>query len=57
MNLSDIFTLAPKIIPLVPQIEKAIATAQKIIADPDVKAALATAAEIGQIIEQSGIKE
>jgi hypothetical protein len=56
MNLSDIFTLAPKIIPLVPQIEKAIATAQKIMADPDVKAALATAAELGKIIEQSGIK-
>ena len=56
MNLSDIFTLAPKIIPLVPQIEQAIATAQKIMADPDVKAALNTAAELGKIIEQSGIK-
>jgi hypothetical protein len=57
MNLSDIFTLAPKIIPLVPQIEKAIATAQKIMADPDVKDALATAAELGKVIEQSGIKD
>lgn len=56
MNLSDIFTLAPKILPLVPDIEKAIQTAQKIMADPDVKAALATAAQLGQIIEQSGIK-
>ena len=56
MTLSDIFTLAPKIIPLVPQIEQAIATAQKIMADPDVKAALATMAEVGKIIEQSGVK-
>ena len=56
MNIADIFTLAPKILPLVPQIEKAIATAQKIMADPDVKDALATAAELGKIIEQSGIK-
>jgi len=56
MNIGDIFTLAPKILPLVPQIEKAIATAQKIMADPDVKDALATAAELGKIIEQSGIK-
>ena len=57
MNIADIFTLAPKILPLVPQIEKAIATAQKIMADPDVKDALATAAELGKIVEQSGIKE
>ena len=56
MNIGDIFTLAPKILPLVPQIEKAIATAQKIMADPDVKDALTTAAELGKIIEQSGIK-
>lgn len=56
MTFGDILSLAPKIIPLVPRIEKAIATAQKIMADPDVKDALAIAAEIGQIVEQSGIK-
>ena len=56
MNFGDILTLAPKILPLLPEIERAIATAQRIIADPDVKAALATAAQVGQIIEQSGVK-
>jgi hypothetical protein len=56
MNFGDFITLAPKILPLLPQIEKAIQTAQKIIADPDVKAALATAAQVGQIIQQSGVK-
>ena len=56
MTLGDAFTLAPKVIPLVPRIERAIATVQKIMADPDVKDALALFAELGKIIEQSGIK-
>jgi hypothetical protein len=51
MNFGEILALAPKILPLIPQIEKAIATAQKIMADPDVKAALATMAQVGAIIE------
>ena len=56
MNFGDAIILAPKLLPLLPQIEKAITTAQKIVADPDVKDALATFAQIGKIIEQSGIK-
>lgn len=56
MNIGDAFTLAPKVIPLVPRIENAVATVQKIIADPAVKDALALFAELGKIIEQSGIK-
>ena len=52
MNFTDILALAPKILPLMPQIEKAIATAQRIRADPDVKAALATAAQVFKIIEE-----
>jgi hypothetical protein len=56
MNFADFLTLAPKLLPLVPEIEKAIATAQKIQNDPDVKAMLATAAQIAQILQQSGIK-
>lgn len=56
MNFGDALTLAPKLLPILPQIERAIQTALKIIADPDVKAALETAAQVGQIVEQSGIK-
>lgn len=52
MNFTDILALAPKILPLMPQIEKAIATAQRIMVDPDVKAALATAAQVSKIIDE-----
>jgi len=56
MNFGDILTLAPKLLPLMPRIEKAIATAQRIEADPDVKDMLAVSKEIALIIEQSGVK-
>jgi hypothetical protein len=51
MNFGDLLSLAPKIIPLIPRIEKAIATAQRIMADPDVRDALAVAAEVGTLVE------
>jgi hypothetical protein len=56
MNIGDILTLAPQIIPLMPRIQKAIATVQRLEADADVKDALALGNEIAQIIEKSGIK-
>jgi hypothetical protein len=49
----DWFALVPKLLPLLPEIEKAVATAQRIIADPDVKAALATAAQVSTIVQQT----
>ena len=67
MNFLDIISLAPKITPLMGEIEKGIATAerieadpavkaavatfQKYLADPDVKAALATAAKVATILD------
>ena len=56
MNISDFFTLAPQILPLVPRLEKAIATIQRLEADPEVKDAIAVAKELTQIIDKSGIK-
>lgn len=56
LSLSDIITLAPKIIPLAGRIEKAAATAERLIADPDVQDMIAVTKELAQIIEQSGIK-
>lgn len=56
MNISDFFTLAPQILPLVPRLEKAIATIQRLEADPEVKDAIAVAKELTQIIDRSGIK-
>ncbi len=52
MNFELLFSLAPKILPLMPEIEKAIATAQRVMADADVKAALATAEKISKIIDE-----
>lgn len=56
MTLGDILTLAPKVIPLASRIQKAVATAEKLMADPDVKDMLAVTEELAQIIEQSGVK-
>lgn len=56
MNIGDFFTLAPKLLPLLPRIEKAIATVQRLEADHDVQDALAIAKEVVQIFESSGIK-
>lgn len=56
MNIGDFFTLAPKLLPLVPRIEAAFATMQRLESDPAVKDAIAVAKEVMQIIEQSGVK-
>jgi hypothetical protein len=67
MDIGDFFTLAPKLSPLAPRIEKAAATAQKymddpaikamiatmarLMADPDIKDAIAVGKEVAQILE------
>ena len=43
----------PALLPLLPQIEKAIATAQRILNDPEVKEALETAAKVTAIVDQA----
>lgn len=56
MSIGDIFSLMQKYGPLLPQIEpimpeisKMIATVQRLEADADVKAALATAEKLAQL--------
>jgi hypothetical protein len=56
MNIGDFFTLAPKLLPLMPRIEKAIATVQALEKNDAVQDALAVAKEVALIFEQSGIK-
>jgi hypothetical protein len=56
MTPGDFFTVAPKLLPLTPRIQKAIATVQRLEADPDVQDALAVAEEVAQIFAQAGIK-
>lgn len=66
-GIGDFISLAPKILPLAPRLEKAaataqrymadpaakamIATGQKILADPDVKDAIEVFKEVAQILE------
>lgn len=57
MNIGDIFSLLqkygpllPQIQPLMPDIAKMIATVQRLEADADVKAAIATAEKLAQIL-------
>jgi hypothetical protein len=52
MNLFEAISLAPKILPLMPRIEKAIDTVQRLMADPDVKDALAVGAEVAKILDE-----
>jgi hypothetical protein len=56
MTVGDYFALAPKLLPLVPRIEAALTTIQRLEADPAVKDAIAVFKEVTQIIEQSGVK-
>lgn len=57
MTFEQLMAIAPKLIPMLPQIEQAIATAQKIMNDSDVKAALQTAQQVAAIIEESQTTE
>jgi hypothetical protein len=57
ISFDDIWALAPKLLPLTPQIDKAVATAQKIMADPDVKEALATVKQVADIVAAEQAKK
>lgn len=52
ISFDALWALAPKLMPLVPQIDKAVATLQKLMADPDVKAMLATGKQVADIVSQ-----
>lgn len=48
----DWFTKLPELYPLLPDIEKAIATFTRLINDPDVQAAIETAKKVGALLAQ-----
>jgi hypothetical protein len=50
MNIGDFFTLAPKLMPIMPRIAKAIATIEKLMNDPEIKDALSVAEEVATIL-------
>lgn len=52
LEISQFFRLVPVVLPMLPEIERALATAQRIVADPDVRAALATAQKLAAALEQ-----
>lgn len=51
MNFEDLWTIAPKIIPLLPKLEKAAQTFQKLAADPDVKDAIQTIIDVAETLK------
>lgn len=53
MNLGELVTLTPKLLPLAQRIQKAIATIERIENDPDVKDALALAEEVAAIVAKA----
>ena len=55
MNFTDLINLLPKIMPLLPRLTKAVATIEKITADPDVKDALAALEQLGLLLQQQKI--
>lgn len=57
MNIGDVFALMPKLLPLMPRIEKAIDTIKRLEGDPAVQDALALGKELAQIFSQQGLKE
>ena len=52
MNFLDLFQLLPQIMPLQPRLTKAVATIEKITADPDAKDALAALEQLLTILRQ-----
>ena len=53
MNIPQLFELASKLGPLMPRLEKAVATAQRLQGDPDVQDAIAVAKEAIVIVENA----
>lgn len=51
MNFEELWTIAPKIIPLLPKLEKAAQTFQKLAADPDVKDAIQTIIDVAETLK------
>lgn len=56
MNVGDMFSVLPKLLPLMPRIEKALATVQRLEADPEVQDALAVAKDVAEVFIAAGLK-
>lgn len=53
MTLEELISLAPEIVPLLPRIEKAVSTIERIVSDPDVKDAIAVGQQLLAIVEKA----
>lgn len=51
MDIAQLFELATKLGPLIPRLEKAVVTVQRLQADPDVLDAIAVAKEAIAVVE------
>jgi hypothetical protein len=56
MNIQDFFAVAPRLLPLMPRIEKAIATLQALEKNADVQDALVVCKEVAGIFNEAGVK-
>ena len=54
-DLQTLFTLIPKLLPLVPQIASGLKTIERVMADPEIKAAIRTFEQVIEILKQTGV--
>lgn len=53
MTFEQLIALAPQVVPLLPRLEKAASTIERIMADPDVKDAVAAFEELAAILQKA----
>lgn len=53
MTVENLIAVAPKLLPLLPRLEKAVDTFERIVADPGVKDAIAVVEELAAILASS----
>lgn len=51
MNMTDLFSLLPRLMPLMPRIDAALKTVERLEADPAVKDAIAVFEEVTAILK------
>jgi hypothetical protein len=56
MNIQDFFAVAPKLLPLMPRIQKAIETLEALEKNAAVQDALAVGEEVARIFNEAGVK-
>lgn len=54
-DFQTLFTLIPKLLPLLPQIASGLKTVERVMNDPDIKAAIRTFEQVIDILKQTGV--